>query len=137
MFISKENHSTSQYSNSMPEILILKKLKLISSVNTYKVLSNNAKNKKKKKKERERDFFFTTGDWNAKGGSQETPETTGKFGLAVQNTKSFVNRTCCSKQISFPTTQETILHKDVVHWRMKWQPTTVFWTQGHHYMVNI
>ena len=24
-------------------------------------------------------------DWNAKGGDQETPEVTGKFGLGVQN----------------------------------------------------
>ena len=28
--------------------------------------------------------FFIIGDWNAKVGSQETPEVTGKFGLAVQ-----------------------------------------------------
>ena len=25
------------------------------------------------------------GDWNAKVGSQETPEVTGKFGLGIQN----------------------------------------------------
>ena len=29
--------------------------------------------------------LFIIGDWNAKVGSQETPEVTGKFGLAVQN----------------------------------------------------
>ena len=29
--------------------------------------------------------FFFIGDWNAKVGSQETPEVTGKFGLGVQN----------------------------------------------------
>ena len=29
--------------------------------------------------------LFFTGDWNAKVGSQETPEVTGKFGLGVQN----------------------------------------------------
>ena len=28
---------------------------------------------------------FITGNWNAKVGSQETPEVTGKFGLGVQN----------------------------------------------------
>ena len=32
-----------------------------------------------------KDAFFITGDWNAKVGSQETPEVTGKFGLGVQN----------------------------------------------------
>ena len=32
-----------------------------------------------------RDLLFIIGDWNAKVGSQETPEVTGKFGLGVQN----------------------------------------------------
>ena len=31
------------------------------------------------------DVLFIIGDWNAKVGSQETPEVTGKFGLGVQN----------------------------------------------------
>ena len=31
------------------------------------------------------DVLFNIGDWNAKVGSQETPEVTGKFGLSVQN----------------------------------------------------
>ena len=29
----------------------------------------------------QKDDFFTTGDWNAKVGSQEIPGVTGKFGL--------------------------------------------------------
>ena len=29
--------------------------------------------------------IFLIGDWNTKGGSQETPGVTGKFGLGVQN----------------------------------------------------
>ena len=29
--------------------------------------------------------FFIIGDWNAKGGSQEIPGVTSKFGLGVQN----------------------------------------------------
>ena len=33
----------------------------------------------------QKDVLFTIGDWNAKVGSQETPEVTGKFGLAIQN----------------------------------------------------
>ena len=32
-----------------------------------------------------KDVLFLIGDWNAKVGSQETPEVTGKFGLEVQN----------------------------------------------------
>ena len=31
------------------------------------------------------DVLFIIGDWNAKIGSQEIPEKTGKFGLGVQN----------------------------------------------------
>ena len=31
-----------------------------------------------------KDVLFIIGDWNAKVGSQQTPEVTGKFGLAVQ-----------------------------------------------------
>ena len=32
-----------------------------------------------------KDILFITGDWNAKVGSQEITEVTGKFGLRVQN----------------------------------------------------
>ena len=32
-----------------------------------------------------RDILFIIGDWNAKGGSQESPGVTSKFGLRVQN----------------------------------------------------
>ena len=32
-----------------------------------------------------KDVLFIIGDWNAKVGSQESPEVTGKFGLGVQN----------------------------------------------------
>ena len=32
-----------------------------------------------------KDVLFIIGDWNAKVGSQETPEVNGKFGLGVQN----------------------------------------------------
>ena len=31
------------------------------------------------------DVLFIIGDWNAKVGSQETPEVTGKFGLGIWN----------------------------------------------------
>ena len=32
-----------------------------------------------------KDVLFIIGDWNAKVGSQEISEVTGKFGLGVQN----------------------------------------------------
>ena len=32
-----------------------------------------------------KNVLFIIGDWNAKVGSQEIPEITGKFGLGVQN----------------------------------------------------
>ena len=32
-----------------------------------------------------KDVLFIVGDWNAKVGSQETPEVTGKFGLRIRN----------------------------------------------------
>ena len=32
-----------------------------------------------------KDVLFIIGDWNAKVGSQETPEVTGKFGLRILN----------------------------------------------------
>ena len=32
-----------------------------------------------------RDVLFITGEWNAKGGSQETPGITGKFGIGVHH----------------------------------------------------
>ena len=32
-----------------------------------------------------KDILFIIGDWNAKVGSQEIPEVTGKLGLGVQN----------------------------------------------------
>ena len=32
-----------------------------------------------------KDVLFIIGDWNAKEGSQETPEVTGKFGLGIRN----------------------------------------------------
>ena len=33
----------------------------------------------------QKDVLFIIGDWNAKVGSQETPEVTGKLGIGMQN----------------------------------------------------
>ena len=60
----------------MPQPLMPKKLKLNGSMKTYKDLLEITPIK---------DVLFIIGDWNAKVGSQETPEVTDKFGLGVQN----------------------------------------------------
>ena len=59
----------------MPQPLMLRKLKLNSSMKTYR--PSRFKTKK--------DVLFLIGDWNAKVGSQEIPGVTGKFGLGAQN----------------------------------------------------
>ena len=40
---------------------------------------------KKLKLTPKKDVLFIIGDWNAKVGSQEIPEVTGKFGLGIQD----------------------------------------------------
>ena len=69
-----------------------------------------------------KDVFFIIGDWNAKAGSQLTPEVTGKFGLGVQNeTGQRLIRllpreyTGYSKQ-PLSTTQEKTLNMDITRW---------------------
>ena len=61
----------------MPQPVMLKKLKLNGSLKTYKTFLELTPQK---------DVLFIIGDWNAKGGSQETPGVTGTFGLGVQYT---------------------------------------------------
>ena len=60
----------------MPQPVMLKKLKLNSSMKTLQDLLELTPKK---------DFLFIIGDWNAKVGSQATPGVTGKFGLGIQN----------------------------------------------------
>ena len=67
-----------------------------------------------------KDVLFIIGDWNAKVGSQETPEVTGKFGLGVRNeaghgiSLGVLPRECTghSKHL-LPTTQGKTLHMDI------------------------
>ena len=73
--LTKANHSLSQSSKSMPQPVMLKKLKL----NGYEDLQDLLELTPKK------DVLFIIGDWNEKVGSQEIPGVTGIFGLAVQN----------------------------------------------------
>ena len=59
----------------MPQLLMLKKLKLNGSVNTYRPSRTNTK----------KDVLFIIGDWSAEVGNKETFGVTGKFGLGAQN----------------------------------------------------
>ena len=60
----------------MPLSVMLKKLKLIQFCEDLQDLLELTPKK---------DVLFIIGDWNAKVGSQEIPEVTGKFGFGVQN----------------------------------------------------
>ena len=63
--------------------------------------------------------LFIVGDWNAKVGSQETSEVTGKFGLGVQNEvgqRLMPREHTCHSKHPLPTTQEKTLHMDITRW---------------------
>ena len=60
----------------MPQPVMLKKLKLSSSMKTYKIFLELTPPK---------DILFIIRDWNAKVGSQETAGVTGNFGLGIRN----------------------------------------------------
>ena len=65
--------------------------------------------------------FLIIGDWNAKVGSQETPEVTGKFGLGMWNEEGqrliVLPRECAGhSKHPLPTTQEKTLHVDITRW---------------------
>ena len=68
-----------------------------------------------------KDVLFIMGDWNAKVGSQETPEVTGKFGLGMRMKQAKTNRVLpreCTghSKHPLPTTQEKTLHMDITRW---------------------
>ena len=69
-----------------------------------------------------KDVLFIIGDWNARVGSQETPEVTGKFGLGVWNEAGQRLIEFCQENAlvinkhSLPTTQEKTLHMDITRW---------------------
>ena len=96
----------------MPRPVMLKKLKLNSSMKACNLLELTPQNK----------VIFIIGDWNAKVGGQEIPGVTGKFGLGVQNEEgqSFIEF-CQKKPIGhnkhpLPTPQEMTLHMDITRW---------------------
>ena len=68
-----------------------------------------------------KDVLSIIGDWNAKVGSQETPEVTGKFSFGVQNESGKTNRILPREHTGhskhpLPTTQEKTLHMDITRW---------------------
>ena len=75
LFVSKANHSISQYSKSMPQPVMLKAEVECFYEDLQDLLELTPKI----------DVLFIIGDWTAKVGSQEIPAVAGKFGLGVQN----------------------------------------------------
>ena len=71
-----------------------------------------------------KDVLFILGDWNAKGGSHETPGVTGKFGLGVQNEAGQRLTEFC---------QENTL---VIANTLFQTPSCQASTHGHHQMAN-
>ena len=66
----------SQFSKSMPQPTMLKKLKLNGFFEDLQDLLELTPKKV---------VLFIIGDWNAKVGSQETPGVTGRIGLGMKN----------------------------------------------------
>ena len=70
----------------------------------------------------QKDVLFIIGDWNAKVGSQDTPEITDKFDFGVQNEAGQNLREFCQENTLviantlFPTTREMTLHMDITRW---------------------
>ena len=113
LFISKAIHSISQKSKSMPWPVMLKMLKLNSSLKTYKLQELTP----------QKDVLFIIGEWNAKVGCLETPWVTGKFGLGVQNKPG-------QRLTVFP--RECTDHSKHPHPNNTGDSST----HGHHQMVN-
>ena len=68
-----------------------------------------------------KDVLFIIGDWNAKVGSQETLEVTGKFGLGMQNEAGQELTEFCQENTL--VTENTLfqqhkrkLHMDITRW---------------------
>ena len=70
-----------------------------------------------------KDVLFIIGDWNAKVGSQETPEVTGKFGLGIQNEAG-------QRLIEFCQENALVIANTLFN------NTREHSTHGHHQMVN-
>ena len=66
-----------------------------------------------------KDVLFSTGEWNAKVGSQENLSNS-QFGLGIQKAGqklTVLPRECTGhSKHPLPTTQEKILHMDITRW---------------------
>ena len=70
-----------------------------------------------------KDVLFIIGDWNAKVGSQETPEITGKFGLGIRNEETQrLIEFCQENALVKATPSSNNTREDSTH--------------GHHQMAN-
>ena len=76
LFVSKANHSISQYFQAYAPTSNTEEAEVEWFYEDIQDLLELTPKK---------DVFFITGDWNAKVGSQETPGVTGKFGLGIWN----------------------------------------------------
>ena len=67
-----------------------------------------------------KDILFIIGNWNAKVGSQETPEVTGKFGLGIRNEAGQILREFCHENALVITNtlfqQHKTLYMDITRW---------------------
>ena len=92
----------------MPRPVMLKKLKLNSSMKACNLLELTPQNK----------VIFIIGDWNAKVGGQEIPGVIGKLGLGVQNEagQRLPREHTSHSKHPLPTTQEMTLHMDITRW---------------------
>ena len=97
LFLSKENHSISQRSKSMPQ----PNDKEAEIERFYEDLKDILEHQKEKKK----DILFIIEDQNAKVGNQEIPEIAGKFGLRVQNEARQRLTEFCQETLFFSRTE--------------------------------
>ena len=104
----------------MPQPVILKKLKLNSSMKAYKTFfyKKNLQVLLLQELTPKKDVLFIIGDRNAKVESQEIPGITGKFGLGVQNEAGqrlieFCQENTGHSKHPLPTTQEKTPHMDI------------------------
>ena len=68
-----------------------------------------------------KDVLFIIGDWNAKVGSEETPEVTGKFGLGIRNEAGKRLIELCQENAlvitnTFFQQHKRRLHMDITRW---------------------
>ena len=68
-----------------------------------------------------KDVLFIIGDWNARGGSQETPGVTGKFGLGIRNEAGqrligFCQENALVIANTFFQQHRRRLHMDITRW---------------------